>query len=234
MPWVRIDDKAMEHPKIVGLSDGAFRLWVEGLAHCQKYLTDGNIDPVSLRKLRAFSPKRMGQLIASTLWSRRDGDAVSVHQYLDWNDSRARVEKVRKQGRVRVEKFRGNGVTGEACNALQPSGVGTHVTNQQDRSNGKGGGTGEGETPSQRAGAFCEFYGAAHLRFVGVGYLGNPQNDYQAALRLVATFTDGELRDAALVWFGMDDDFAAKGTRSIPKFASRASQCVLLAKGVVR
>ena len=93
---------------------------------------------------------------------------------------------------------------------------------------------GEGITPAQRAGAFCEFYGDAHQRFVGVGYLGNPQNDYQTALRLVATFTDGELRDAVLVWLGMQDDFTSNGTRSIPKFASRASQCVLLAKGVGR
>jgi hypothetical protein len=44
---------------------------------------------------------------------------------------------------------------------------------------------------------------------------------YQKALELVEKFTDAELRDGALVWFGMEDDFATNGTRTIPKFASR-------------
>ena len=37
-------------------------------------------------------------------------------------------------------------------------------------------------------------------------------------------------RDAATVWFGMDDPFASNGTRTIPKFASRASDCLLKAR----
>lgn len=90
----------------------------------------------------------------------------------------------------------------------------------------------EPQTPSERAGAFCEWYADAHLRHVGVGYIGNPRKDYESALLMVAKLTDAELRDAALVWFGMDDDFATNGTRTIPKFASRVSQCVLLARQV--
>jgi hypothetical protein len=30
MPWVRIDENAMDHPKFIALSANAFRLWVEG------------------------------------------------------------------------------------------------------------------------------------------------------------------------------------------------------------
>jgi len=34
MSWVRLDDGAPGHRKIVGLSDAAFRLWIVGLTYC--------------------------------------------------------------------------------------------------------------------------------------------------------------------------------------------------------
>jgi hypothetical protein len=90
----------------------------------------------------------------------------------------------------------------------------------------------EPKTTSERAGEFCEWYADTHLRLVGVGYIGNPRKDYEAVLRLVSTFADAELRDGALFWFGQNDDFAKNGTRTISKFASRASDCVLQARRV--
>lgn len=85
---------------------------------------------------------------------------------------------------------------------------------------------------AERAGQFVSWYADTHLSLFGVGYIGNPQTDYQRALQLVAAFSDSDLRDAALVWFGQDDDFAKRGTRTIPKFASRASDCVATARRV--
>jgi uncharacterized protein YdaU (DUF1376 family) len=85
-------------------------------------------------------------------------------------------------------------------------------------------------TVSEKAGAFSEWYRDTHERLFGIGYIGNPQRDYDACLRLCEAFSEKDLRDAALVWFGMDDDFATSGTRTIPKFASRASKCVELAR----
>lgn len=83
---------------------------------------------------------------------------------------------------------------------------------------------GPGETAcSVRAGSFCAWYGEAYQRLLGVGYIGNPRRDYDAALLLCGTLSDQEIRDAATVWFGADDDFAKNGTRTIPKFTSRAS-----------
>jgi len=87
----------------------------------------------------------------------------------------------------------------------------------------------EGNTPEIRAGRFCEWYEDTHQRLFGVGYMGT-QKDYQKALELVAKFTDQDLRDGALVWFGMEDEFATDGTRSIPKFASRITGCLQAAK----
>lgn len=98
--------------------------------------------------------------------------------------------------------------------------------------NGKSseGGTEETKTEiPKRAGAFCQWYEDTHQRLFGIGYMGT-QKDYQTALQLCEKFTDAELRDGALVWFGMDDDFAKNGTRSIPKFASRITGCLQAAK----
>ncbi len=85
-----------------------------------------------------------------------------------------------------------------------------------------------GGTPTlpERAGAFCEWYGEKHEQIIGIGYVGNPRTDYEAALRLCQAFTDAQVRDGAVWWFGMDDKWATEGTRTIGKYASRASDCV--------
>lgn len=104
-----------------------------------------------------------------------------------------------------------------------------HTNANGSSSEGEGG---VGETHPERAGAFCQWYADAHERLVHVGYIGNPRRDYEKALELVARFSDDELRDAATVWFGQDDKFATDGTRTIPKFGSRASDLVLRARRV--
>lgn len=81
-----------------------------------------------------------------------------------------------------------------------------------------------------RAGAFADWYAETHERLLRIAYIGNPRKDYEAGLQLCDKLTDAELHDAALVWFGMDDDFATAGTRTITKFASRASWCLQQAK----
>lgn len=235
MPWVRIDEKAMEHPKVVGLPDGAFRLWVQGLAHCQKYLTNGHIDQISMRALRAFSPKRTSELVGARLWL-EVGDGIHVHDYLEWNDSREHVQKLRQQGRERIRRLRGKHSNTE-CNAVTASEQSANDLRSYSgdvlclSSGSSVKEKGPGKTVEQRAGDFCQWYEDTHERLTGVGYIGT-QNDYQAALKLCQKLADAEVRDAALVWFGMDDDFAKNGTRTIPKFASRASGCLQLAKQV--
>lgn len=88
------------------------------------------------------------------------------------------------------------------------------------------------ESDTARAGAFCEWYAEKHAAIIGVAYMGNPQKDYQCAIELCQKFTDSQLQDATLVWFGQQDKFARDGTRTIRKFASRASHCVQIAAGV--
>ena len=216
MPWVRIDENAMDHPKIAGLHAQTFRLWVQALAYCQKFLTDGHVSEAALRGLRSFSVKRKDALVAVGLWE-HDGAGIRVHHFLDWNDSRDHVTAVRKMTRERMQKYRAgaraqlenNERTNSARDPLVPSGW-VVSSDRISKERSTEGGVGETD-PSIRAGAFCQWYEATHQRLFHVGYMGT-QKDYQSAL----------------VWFGMDDDFATSGTRSIQKFASRISDCLQL------
>jgi hypothetical protein len=144
MPWVRIDENALDHPKISALSDGAFRLWVQGLAYCQKFLTDGFINALSIRGLKAYSAKRRLALITAALWDEAT-TGVYVHDYLAWNDSKAQVIAARERGRERIKKLRGqsgNGVTpgvtplqGQTANVL--GGVPCSAVQEEESSLGK-------------------------------------------------------------------------------------------------
>lgn len=238
MAWVRIDENAMDHPKVAGLSAEAFRLWVQGLAHCQRFLTDGAINAVALKGLRSFSPKRADELVGACLWERR-GDGIQVHDYLQWNESKAHVLHVRQMARERIRRLRGgkadarNAVTAGVQAENEPrSFSGGVACISSASSEGREGGLGETKSLTERAGEFCEWYADEHATIIGVGYLGSPQNDYRRAQDLCKVFTDQELRDAAIIWFGQTDDFATKGTRTITKFASRASDLVRRARRV--
>lgn len=102
MAWVRIHDGAMTHPKVVGLSDKAFRLWVWGLSYAQQHLTDGLL-------LTAAIPSRVkratADLIRVSLWEAHDV-GFKIHDYLDWNDSRDVVMAKRDGAKTRLQDFR--------------------------------------------------------------------------------------------------------------------------------
>jgi hypothetical protein len=127
-PWVRIDEHALNHAKILALSHGAFRLWVEGLAHCQKHLTDGAISRSALKAFRYGGPARISELTARVdgmpaLWQTAP-DGYQVHDYLKWNECRERVLVDRAKAKERLDKFKQrnavqNGVLNAARNTLE-------------------------------------------------------------------------------------------------------------------
>ena len=87
MTWVRIDDGAPLHPKLLEVGPEAAWLWVAGLAHCNRSTTDGVIRKVFLPALYPsghLSPKQLrelaARLVAARLWH-DEGDAYRVHQY---------------------------------------------------------------------------------------------------------------------------------------------------------
>ena len=105
MAWVRIHDGALSHPKIAGLVDwrNPFCVWVWGLSYCQLHLTDGRVVKAAIPNKDAL--RAAAQLVARGLWQ-DDGDAFTVHDYLDWNDSKADIQSKRDHARARVSKYR--------------------------------------------------------------------------------------------------------------------------------
>lgn len=90
--WLRLDAGFPEHPKVVGLSDAAFRLAVSGMCYARRNLTDGFL-PVDWppARLRRAAPS----LVAARLWVPEDTrDGWAIHGWLDWQPSRAELESL--------------------------------------------------------------------------------------------------------------------------------------------
>ena len=104
MTWIKLDDQAVDHPKLAGLSDRTFRWWIRGLSYASRYLTDGVLPRVFVRTVPARS---VAELFASALWTAR-GDEALIHDYLDHQTPRALVTQKREQARARAQKVRGN------------------------------------------------------------------------------------------------------------------------------
>jgi hypothetical protein len=107
MTALSIDDKFPRNPKIVLLSDAAFRLHMHALAHCAEHETDGFIDARLLPGLSKHRDKAklVGELCSAKgrpdgnpLWIEVDG-GWRIHGYLDWNDSHEELEAKRIETR---------------------------------------------------------------------------------------------------------------------------------------
>jgi len=118
MSWVRTDDAAPDHPKLVGLDDTAIAMWWRGLCYASRYRTDGAIPRGALARLtRDRKPETVAaRLTAAGLWEATKG-GYTVHDFLEYNLSaaeqeeraRARAEAGRRGGQRSGESRRGKG-----------------------------------------------------------------------------------------------------------------------------
>jgi hypothetical protein len=96
--WFKIDDQWLRHPKTQALSKDAKLLWVAGGLHCASHLTDGVILKTSLRLIAAEAdvrPTAVTELVKVGLWHDLD-ECYEIHQWLDYQPSRAEVEARRE------------------------------------------------------------------------------------------------------------------------------------------
>lgn len=98
MTWIKLDDRSPRHPKVAGLSDKAFRVWVQGMCYASEFLTDGLL-PVAF--MRGVPSKIKTELVGSGLWRERGSAEVDIHDYLEHQSSRADIEKERDRNRRR-------------------------------------------------------------------------------------------------------------------------------------
>ena len=92
MTWIKLDDDSPDHPKIDGLSDRTFRWWIRGLCFASKYLTDGLLPFVFLRRV----PRSVqSELRKAKLWITRKNGEVEIHDYLEHQRSKDQVLRER-------------------------------------------------------------------------------------------------------------------------------------------
>jgi len=126
MPWVKLDDNFVDHPKVSKLSDGAFRVHLSALSYASRNLTDGHVDRHLPRRLtnhlRVASFVR--ELVESGLWDETD-DGYQIHDYLDFQPSRAEILERREKNAERKRRSRskaGHGVTDAVTGDVTPRG----------------------------------------------------------------------------------------------------------------
>ena len=108
MTWVKIDDSFPDHPKIKGLKDDEFRLYMTALCYSSRYLTDGVI-PLNI--VRTFiesrsKSSRISALVDANLWE-IVADNVVILSYSEYQFTKERVETERKLAAERMAKSRG-------------------------------------------------------------------------------------------------------------------------------
>jgi hypothetical protein len=130
MPWARLDEGFPGHRKLRKISDSAFRLHVSAICWSAEYLTDGEITAEDLAVISEVRrPKQAAaELVRANLW-RTEVDGASnegrtsneqswwIHDYLDYNPSRAEVEAKREADAERKRKGR------EVKDARRPAGL---------------------------------------------------------------------------------------------------------------
>jgi hypothetical protein len=105
--WVRIEDGVYAHPKILRTPKPARWAWVAGMAYANAYLTDGHVPAEALRIFDATRPEARA-LAAAGLWLPVDG-GWQIHDYGDYQATRAQVEAERATARARMARRRRNG-----------------------------------------------------------------------------------------------------------------------------
>jgi hypothetical protein len=113
--WVRVDDGFTEHPKVIGLSDAAFRLHIHGMCYSARQLTDGLIPSQWLRGT-GRKPKAVLELVSAGLWDEIEG-GYRIHDYLEYQVSRDQVLYKRNEAAARMQKVRANNGEVRANNA---------------------------------------------------------------------------------------------------------------------
>ena len=106
MTWLRLDDGFCEHPKVDALSAESFKLHVAGLCYCARNLTDGRIPELAALRLTATARrKHVTELVESGLW-RQVSDGYTIKNFLEFNPSKADVNRERELARERQRKAR--------------------------------------------------------------------------------------------------------------------------------
>lgn len=94
MAWARIDDTAPTHPKIIGLSDAAFRAWAESICYGTRHRTDGHIPRGAFRAITRAAETET-ELITAGLWEPSE-TGITIHDFHDYQLAAAEIDERRR------------------------------------------------------------------------------------------------------------------------------------------
>lgn len=105
MPWILVDDKMRNHPKVLEAGPLAAWQFVAGLGYASEYLTDGFIPTAALAALVPNQSSKVTRQLTETLvrvgmWEERDG-GYQIHDYHDYQPTAAEVQQKRAAAAAR-------------------------------------------------------------------------------------------------------------------------------------
>lgn len=126
--WVRFENTMPEDERLPGLSDRAFRLWVNAVCYSSRGETDGLVPAVLMSSLSVTATKKtVDELVDAGMLIAR-GRKFEIHNYLKFNPSKAQLGQMREKNKERASKWRGkhrnaadNDVDNGASNAVSHS-----------------------------------------------------------------------------------------------------------------
>lgn len=101
MTWLKLDDNFADHPKVLAAGPDAVMLWLTGLCYAGRHLTDGRV-PRGIFHDQALTDR----LVDVGLLEPDDDGCYRIHDFLDFNPSRADVEADREAAKQRMQKVR--------------------------------------------------------------------------------------------------------------------------------
>ena len=116
MSWANLDDGFADHPKVIDLSDAAFRLHVCAMCWCSRRLTDGLVRSRELRILGAMLQgcpadqqlqELVTELVSARLWESCE-EGFRLHDWLKHNESASKVAERREAAKQRMAEGRKN------------------------------------------------------------------------------------------------------------------------------
>lgn len=94
--FVRMDHGLPDHPKFVGISDRAFRVWFNAVCWSSRQEQDGHVPEVVMRRTLGASPKVVRELLDARLLDALDDQGrYYVHDYLDFQRSKEEIDAYR-------------------------------------------------------------------------------------------------------------------------------------------
>lgn len=113
MPYLNLDDNYPYHPKIEALSDAAYRLHGSVMFYAARFKLDGYLTAGQLQARLRWSKRTEDELVVAELMHRPgdycesktcpadDGSRYRLHDFLQWNKSRAWWDEEREKAAKR-------------------------------------------------------------------------------------------------------------------------------------